>query len=125
MKIRLTYADRLKIEQFAKRSICDSQIARELGRCPSVIHREFKRTGGKETYSAERGEEIARVGRKRVFVPKQEKVLNSLLGRVTITVPTVTIEDRIKKLEGQLDRIRSNLGELCEYLNQQVNFSYQ
>ena len=71
MAARLNLQERAKIEALVAEGVSVEKIACSLGRCPTTVHRELKRAGGKAGYNAQRAHQEAC---ERALRPKQPKM---------------------------------------------------
>lgn len=62
---RLTFEEREKIEKLLKEGLSCSHISRIIGRGKNVVVAEVRRAGGRETYTAKKGQERANESKRR------------------------------------------------------------
>lgn len=113
----LTILERNIIEELVRKSICVSHIGKRLGRDGSVVAKEIKRCGGRENYTAEKGQKVAMEAMRKkqeIRSINKQNSLNSLVKRVTLAHDPFEIYGRIRRIEDLMDNIKSELRGLYD-----------
>lgn len=140
-KITLTLEERQQIEKLLKKGFRNCEIARNLGRSPSVIHYEITRSGGFINYEANHAQELsdkrrsAQMAKYRwdgvqetkeliISLRKQGKSVNFIANQLQVNCHTLSkfikrhelggdiIEERIEALEMQIQIIIEQLEKM-------------
>ena len=105
----LTFEERQKIESLNKNGLSCHQIAREIGRSKNAIATEFRRNGGREHYSAKKGQQRTDDLRKK----RSEQM--KIDSRVLVNIQKAQLGKRIANIEMQIEILFDLFKELREF----------